>query len=305
MIWSSSAIDATPGRAIVYLHGVDGPISKKRLVKHLTRGLEKIGYADDHAWEDEITVPVYVRQLKGGKAARRGTTDCKWSAAATTHLDREAYFERVAAVRPAALQFRRNPGHWRMSGTNVIVPSAFHGVRVTPTAFKGIAADGQAKQLLRAAARSRIYLQDKKTRRTIWSTVLGQWPTQPRVLVIAHSLGSVVLVDLLGRLPAGTGLDVITLGSPLDAPCFHSRTSRLRRRFPYARVNSWVNVRDPNDLVAWCGGLSHLLPGVIDVKVDTNGDHDVGKYLQRQPVAAMVARFLNDTAEEAPVAKPR
>jgi hypothetical protein len=67
------------------------------------------------------------------------------------------YFERVAAVRPAALQFRKNPGHWHQSGTNVIVPSAFHGVRVTPTAFKEIAADSQVKQLVRTA-RSLIYL---------------------------------------------------------------------------------------------------------------------------------------------------
>jgi len=70
--WHASASDSTPERAIVHLHGVDGPISEQRHIRHLGRGLMEIWHADDHPWEDDVTIPVCVRQLKGGKACRRG-----------------------------------------------------------------------------------------------------------------------------------------------------------------------------------------------------------------------------------------
>ena len=109
----------------------------------------------------------------------------------------------------------------------------------------------------------------------------------------------------VGRLP---GTSTRRQGSGCDCSRLTARRTRLPRShtpttpsIPPARVNSWVNVRETHELVAWCGGLSHLLPGVIDVKMDTHGEHDVGQYLQRKPVAAMVERFHN----EASVAKLR
>ena len=297
----SAALGASgTGRAIVYLHGVGGPMSRKKFIKHLGTGLKKVKHLDDDPWVDALTIPSYIPELKRRRRAGRPLRDLTWSfGSPTTPQDAEEYLQRSAAVRLVASQYRKNPGRWRPSGTGKAVDKVF-GI-VASIAHGGqqgtIAVSWPIRRALKAMGKHEFlragdYLGSRTTRHRVLSAVLDQWPTESRVLVIAHSLGSVVLVDLLGRLPEGAVVDVITVGSPLAGPGFRRRARRLNGRFPYSRVNSWVNVRDPNDLVAWSGGLSHLLPGVVDVKVDTDGSHDAPDYLRRKPVAAMVASFL-------------
>jgi alpha-beta hydrolase superfamily lysophospholipase len=70
-------------------------------------------------------------------------------------------------------------------------------------------------------------------------------------IVIAHSLGSVVVADLLPYLRPGQHVRLlITVGSPLGIEGFWMWTAnQLRREFPYDAVSAWVNIWSVGDPV--------------------------------------------------------
>lgn len=86
--------------------------------------------------------------------------------------------------------------------------------------------------------------------RTLGRVVLGDIPTDGRVILIGHSLGSVVALACLTRLPEKVDVPLfLTIGSPLPLVLFaKSMRTESRDHFPYRRVGCWVNVygtRDP------------------------------------------------------------
>jgi pimeloyl-ACP methyl ester carboxylesterase len=70
--------------------------------------------------------------------------------------------------------------------------------------------------------------------------------TGDEVILLGHSLGSVVTYDLLRQRPGLPVRGLITLGSPLGLPTVRRRLHG--RRFPDG-VARWVNVFDPRDFV--------------------------------------------------------
>lgn len=66
------------------------------------------------------------------------------------------------------------------------------------------------------------------------------------VILLGHSLGSVVTYDLLRERPGQPVIGFITLGSPLGLPTVLRRITT--RQFP-SDPERWVNVFDPRDLV--------------------------------------------------------
>jgi hypothetical protein len=104
------------------------------------------------------------------------------------------------------------------------------------------------------------YLDDAARRAAVLHRVRSALLRAPRPrVVIGHSLGSVVAMDLL----ADPDIDVdllITLGSPLAHPAVDVQL----HGFPYRRLGAWLNVVHLVDPVPAGRGLSAIFPGVCD-----------------------------------------
>jgi hypothetical protein len=91
------------------------------------------------------------------------------------------------------------------------------------------------------------------------------------VILLGHSLGSVVTYDLLRERAGLPVRALITLGSPLGLPTVRRRL--ISRRFPDA-VERWVNVFDPRDLVTGREKLREHFPsedGRVVEDLETEG----------------------------------
>jgi hypothetical protein len=123
------------------------------------------------------------------------------------------------------------------------------------------------------------------------------------VAVIGHSLGSVVAYEYLCHDRPATVKLLVTLGSPLGIPnvVFDRLTPAPVRglgAWP-GGVATWVNVADPDDLVALRKDLAPLFPGpgagraVTDRLVD-NGDepHAAGRYLNSRQTGSALGDAL-------------
>ncbi|MFF5963600.1 trypsin-like serine peptidase [Streptomyces collinus] len=95
-----------------------------------------------------------------------------------------------------------------------------------------------------------LYLGDSAVRQAVLDSVMETMPASGELVLVTHSLGTVVGVDLLTRLPES--LDpvlLVTAGSPLG---LDGVNERLLTRGPHQppRVRDWVNVWCPTDTVA-------------------------------------------------------
>jgi hypothetical protein len=146
------------------------------------------------------------------------------------------------------------------------------------------------------------FLTDLSVKEKVLAGLHADMGEDTRVL-IGHSLGSVVAYEYLCRYqPFGVEL-LVTLGSPLGIPnvVFDKLTPS-----PIAgtglwpgRVAAWVNVADPDDIVALRKDLAVLFPGpsgqqVSDRRVD-NGDqpHAIDRYLNTRETGSAIGDVLH------------
>lgn len=109
------------------------------------------------------------------------------------------------------------------------------------------------------------FLDDPEARDAVAHRIVEHLRQTPGpVTLIGHSLGSLVAVDVLARLPDDVTVSMlITLGSPLGHPAIGTR---LRDRpFPYARVGGWVNAVHLLDPITLGRGAAALFPAAHDV----------------------------------------
>jgi hypothetical protein len=115
------------------------------------------------------------------------------------------------------------------------------------------------------------------------------------VILLGHSLGSVVVYDALSEHPDLPAPGLITLGSPLGLPTVRRRLQT--RRFP-SGVARWVNVYDPRDFVTGREPLQEHFPAadglmVEDLEIegkapsflDVTASHDGRVYLSSMGLA--------------------
>ena len=121
-------------------------------------------------------------------------------------------------------------------------------------------------------------------------------------IVIAHSLGTVVAYEAIGRF--GLDLDLfLTTGSPLGLDRVIFPKLIPPASFPPG-VKRWVNVADHDDFVAADPCLTDRFPdpsgqrGIEDIQVRNNGPfvrhHDITEYLSHDDVRAVVWDALDD-----------
>ncbi|MFI9421365.1 trypsin-like peptidase domain-containing protein [Streptomyces werraensis] len=137
------------------------------------------------------------------------------------------------------------------------------------------------------------YLDDRDIREEVLGCVLETVPREGEWVFVTHSLGTVVGMDLLTRLPAGVRVvRLTTLGSPLGMDSVRRRLLSGGQRRP-GQVADWLNAWCPTDPVAIGCPLGDDWPdGPADLAVVNARDraHDIVEYLAH----AEVARSIGD-----------
>jgi pimeloyl-ACP methyl ester carboxylesterase len=98
--------------------------------------------------------------------------------------------------------------------------------------------------VMRTVPQTRRYLEDEATRANTLHRVLAALPESGPVVLVSHSLGTVIAIDLATRLPPGLEVvGMITLGSPAGLLGVHKGSDRLEvLREPSPQVGWWLNV---------------------------------------------------------------
>ena len=147
--------------------------------------------------------------------------------------------------------------------------------------------------VMKVIPQARRYLEDDATRANTLHRVLAALPESGPIVLLAHSLGTVIAADLLTRLPAGIEVvGVITVGSPAGLLAVHRGSDRLEvLHEPQPQVAWWLNVWGGADPVTGLRGISHRFPWVLDI-VLPGVRHPMENYLGSATVAYAVGRAL-------------
>ncbi len=258
---------------LVFLHGVGDGDPENRWKATLSGSLQEVGYSAfdgvtvvapkyAHAlkgWDEKVPMPPVSVKQPGGDAARQKRRE----------------FER----RIGALEFRLGR-HDR--GDGLPGADAAVGMAIGLPSFK----------------QARNYLEVAQIRAQVLEHVLTRLPKTGRIVIVGHSLGSVVAADLIRRLPPElTVVGMITIGSPLAHAGFGFDTLRDVLREPPANLGWWVNFWNVPDLVAAHRGVSSLFPWMLDFRINTRSPisakaHSADEYLGNGAVAEAIGFAL-------------
>ncbi|MGY0499666.1 trypsin-like peptidase domain-containing protein [Nocardia sp. FBN12] len=139
------------------------------------------------------------------------------------------------------------------------------------------------------------YLGNDEVRKGVLETVLADTPATGELILVAHSLGTVVALDLLTELPRE--LDVrllVTAGSPLGLDAVYRKLLTGGATRP-ERVGNWLNTFYAGDPVAIGCPLRPVWgAGVHDAAVENSKEHahDIDEYLAHPVVAATIGRAV-------------
>lgn len=140
------------------------------------------------------------------------------------------------------------------------------------------------------------YLHDQRIRAQVLRHVLGKVPDRGRLVLVGHSLGSVIAADLLRRLPVAVDVvGMVTIGSPLANANFDVDKLRNVLKDPPTNLGWWVNFWNGPDPVVANRGVSSVFPWMIDIRIRTgsvvDGHHAV-QYLADTSVATAIGYAL-------------
>lgn len=279
---------------IVYIHGVGGVTPVEDWLDPLNASLAQAGYsAIDPAWDDVVAVTyqsLVASVDKETKQQGRKVPDPAetWRRTKADDAADQAFALRQEAQRAHVAQW----AHERRGISPGLVPVGVSSA---------VAATVARVKLVEAGN----YASHKALRAQVIADVLAQIPPARSIIIVAHSLGSVIAADLLTRLPEETHVELLlTLGSPLVGDMWkHNRP--LAQHFPHDRVGSWVNLYDPLDPVTHHRGIARRFPMALDVPVNIRA-HSVRGYAGHGIVGELVGRALyGDRAapSERPLAK--
>lgn len=262
-------------KSILYLHGVRNDDPEQQWRDALDATLRRSGIKDVGSRGYRIIAPTYLDLLEVARVSQSGAASAianrptdsreKLNAAARSYFVNLSRLERALDDAP-----HQHPS-WMSR-----VPS-------------DLLADPAIKWKFSEAQR---YCEDPKRRRAIISRVLEALPRRGELIILAHSLGSVVAADLLYHLGRDTRVRLlITLGSPLGITKLREHLVRIHKRFPFEVVDAWMNVMGSRDGVTAGPGLNRVFPEVLDIYVDT-GDwrntHLASSYLDQDVLARAI-----------------
>jgi endonuclease G, mitochondrial len=154
-----------------------------------------------------------------------------------------------------------------------------------------------------------IYLDQDDVRRAVLECVRSGLPSSGPLIIVSHSFGTVVAMDLLAELEGKRDVRLlVTAGSPLGMDAIYERLLTKGPKRP-ADIGHWLNVWDQDDVVClgcplkgtespWKGQVDEELQ-VSYQKSRVKGEvHDIAGYLANhdvqtgQPVAAIIEANL-------------
>lgn len=108
------------------------------------------------------------------------------------------------------------------------------------------------------------------------------------MVLMAHSFGSVIALDLLHSMPVDLSM-LATFGSPLGVSDYWSPHWQGEGKFPYGRLGGWMNMINLRDPISWQRGVSGRFPQAVDAYMrigervgGLGGYHDPGTYLSSE-----------------------
>jgi pimeloyl-ACP methyl ester carboxylesterase len=252
---------------LLFLHGVGAGDREDEWADVLNQSLTNAGYPQLDAVK--VIAPKYPHALRGAddqEPLPKITIEPLRREAAARH--RRAYERRTGALE--ALLGRHDRGVGWAGGDTLVEVVIGHQ--------KFIQANN--------------YVTNPHVRAQVLNRVLRHLPRSGRLLIVGHSLGSVIAADLIRRLPADvevTGL--VTLGSPLANSNFHVEKLRQALEGPPANLAWWVNFWNVADPVTTHRGVSSIFPWMIDHRVQSPLGlrvHDATTYLKNGLVATAI-----------------
>ncbi len=261
----------THARDLVFLHGASGPEDTNTWLGPLNLRLAQMGHSRFDPDHDRITSPNYLAELQRGEPgpepARTWTkgTEQEHQLARLRYLQRQDGLSRVGRA-------------WERTGAGPVVSWV----------PDDLADDGWVTRIgVRFIHAARRYQRNRDARMAAQRAVLAQLPSSGQVILVAHSLGSVVAADLLTKLPPDLRIDLLlTIGSPLAIKRLGD--PGFEGGFPYDRVGGWVNLYDPGDIVTVGLGVARRFPAAADIAVETGQAHDAQAYLSNPAAAAVL-----------------
>ncbi len=143
---------------------------------------------------------------------------------------------------------------------------------------------------------ARHYVEQGRIRAWVLRRVLEHVGEPTKLVIVGHSLGSVIAADVLRRLPPTIEVvGMVTIGSPLAHETFHLDRLTEVLDEPPANLRWWVNFWSTADVVPARRGLSSAIPWVLDQRIlerNPIGAHDATNYLEDKRVATAIGHAL-------------
>ncbi|MFE7132401.1 hypothetical protein ACFVIM_16240 [Streptomyces sp. NPDC057638] len=255
-----------------------------------------------------LTVPSYqgVYPQTATRYFRLGPHEADGASVPSVDEEEEGFIlDALAAYSPAAVAAEDDaPTAGHALGESRFTPR----IRRRAHAVDRVTGKGVTDRLLWLVREAHGYLRQEETATALRSGIRDALTATGARMVIAHSLGSVILYDMLsrGEVPladdGGTGVTtVVTCGSPLSWLCVRKGVHRPGAPLSVPAGVEWTNLHSPNDVVNKGAGLSHLAVGVTDVVAHNGGvarAHDVHRYLDKEAVVACAARARNPSRRQ-------
>jgi pimeloyl-ACP methyl ester carboxylesterase len=254
---------------LLFLHGVGTGDPAGEWKKALSASLERVGYPSlDSA---RVIAPRYAHALRGlDEAERLPDLIVKQPGGEAAKKNRREFERRIGAI-----EFRLGHQDWGKG----IVGAEFGVALALAVPF---------------FSQARNYLRDSDIRANVLNRVLSKVPERGRIMIVGHSLGSVIAADVIRRLPVGVRVaGMVTIGSPLASATFGVDKLRDALKEPPPNLDWWVSFWNGLDPVAARRGVSAAFPWMIDFRVPAGTvnlevAHRAVSYLSQDQVAEAV-----------------
>jgi len=282
--------------SLLFLHGrgqehADPEQMRRDWTAGLNRGLTLAGLPTvDPA---DVWLPYYGNSIPGGGANEAlAVGDMALSYAAPAAPSARALYEQL--VRESAVKAGM-PEQLLTAEEGLSLPGGTSGILRRSLNWLAARTDLDALFISAVLGDVARYLDNRGTRRAVLDAVLETVPDAGPLTIVAHSLGTVVAMDVLTEL--SSGLDVrllVTAGSPLGLDTVYERLLSPGHRRP-ERVGRWDNVWCPADPVTIGCPLGKRWSGDLHESVVSNSReqaHAIHEYLAHPEVARAVVRGL-------------
>jgi hypothetical protein len=270
---------------IIYIHGRGfGATHSMGWQSGLVTGLERAGYDVSLEEVERLSTPIsYSAYLDPAvdPGDELPQEDCRRAPSAVAG---DAFVERQRSLRTR-------------------VGEGFREERVDRVVKQAAGNDRIAEQAIGQRFRDvRSYVSDAARRERILKHVTEQLPDHGPVVLVGHSLGSIIALDLVRRWPEDLPIDLLlTLGSPAALGPMQKHLKGLVDDLPRQLLGGWVNIYDPSDPVTGGSGLEpYFAEDVVDHRVQNGGlrgNHGAERHLDQVTAGVLigphVTRYLD------------